>query len=101
MWKYQHFCHSDLREINFDEFIRTVLPQSCKKSVKLTASKKIFALNLFDEKLFLTKIFFREINSLVTYLLVKMLISRNFCQKSVRVNFRNLHTVNLSDINYQ
>ena len=29
---------------------------------------------------------FREINSLV--------ISRNFCQKSVRENFRNFHTVN-------
>ena len=33
--------------------------------------------------------FFRQINSLVIYL-VNELISRNFCQKSVRVNFRNL-----------
>ena len=35
---------------------------------------------------------FRQINSLVTYL-VKPLFSRNFCQKCVRENFRNFHTV--------
>ena len=39
----------------------------------------------------LTEKIFREINSLVTYL-VKMLISRNFCQKSIREIFRNFHT---------
>ena len=43
-------------------------------------------------KFSLTEIFFREINSLVIYIL-KTLLSRNFCQKSVRVNFRNFHTV--------
>ena len=43
-------------------------------------------------KFSLTEIFFREISSLVTSL-VKTLLSRNFCQKSVRVNFRNFHTV--------
>ena len=36
--------------------------------------------------------FFREISSLVTSL-VKPLLSRNFCQKSLTVNFRNFHTV--------
>ena len=36
----------------------------------------------------------RQINSLVTYL-VKPLLSRNFCQKIVRVNSRNFHTVAL------
>ena len=35
---------------------------------------------------------FREFNSLVTYL-VEIVISRNFCQKRVRENFRNFHTV--------
>ena len=35
---------------------------------------------------------FRQINYLVT-LLVKPFLSRNFCQKTVRVNFRNFHTV--------
>ena len=35
---------------------------------------------------------FRQINSLVTYL-VKPLLSRNFCQKCVRENSRNFHTV--------
>ena len=34
--------------------------------------------------------FFREISSLVTSL-AKTLLSRNFCQKCVRVNFRNCH----------
>ena len=35
---------------------------------------------------------FREIDSLVTSL-VKPLLSRNFCQKSLRDNFRNFHTM--------
>ena len=35
---------------------------------------------------------FREINSFVIYL-VKTLFSRNFCQKYVRENFHNFHTV--------
>ena len=35
---------------------------------------------------------FRQINSLVISL-VKTLISRNICQKSVSVNFYNFHTV--------
>ena len=34
----------------------------------------------------------REINSLVTCL-VKMFLSRNFCEKSMRENFRDFHTV--------
>ena len=45
-----------------------------------------------NEKFTLTKIFFRQINSLVIYL-VNALVSRNFCQKSVRVNFRNFYSV--------
>ena len=44
------------------------------------------------QKFSLTEKIFREINSLVTYL-VKPLVSRNFCQKSVRENFRNFHIV--------
>ena len=47
-----------------------------------------------NEKFTLTEIFFRQINSLVIYL-VNALLSRNFCQKSVRVNLRNFHTVTL------
>ena len=35
---------------------------------------------------------FRQINYLVI-LLVKPLLSRKFCQKRVRANFRNFHTV--------
>ena len=45
-----------------------------------------------NEQSTLTKIFFRQINSLVIYL-VNALVSRNFCQKSMRVNFRNFHSV--------
>ena len=45
-----------------------------------------------NEKFSLTEKIFRQINSLVTSL-VKSLLSRNFCQKSVRENFRNFHTV--------
>ena len=36
---------------------------------------------------------FRQIISLVFSLVIKMFLSRNFCQKSVTVNFRNFHTV--------
>ena len=45
-----------------------------------------------NKKFFLTKKIFRQINSLVTYL-VKPSLSRNFCQKCVRENSRNFHTV--------
>ena len=45
-----------------------------------------------NEKFSLIKTFFRQINSLVIYL-VNAMLSRNFYQKSVRVNFRNFHTV--------
>ena len=44
------------------------------------------------EKFTLTVKISRQIIYLVI-LLVKTLLSRNFCQKSVRVNFRNFHTV--------
>ena len=44
-----------------------------------------------NTKFSLTENFFRQISSLVTSLL-KTLISRNFCQKCVIVNFRNFHT---------
>ena len=44
-------------------------------------------------------IFFRQINSLVTYL-VKPLLSRNFFQKWVRENSRNFHTVVWKLINF-
>ena len=40
----------------------------------------------------LTEKFFLQINYLVISL-VNVLLSRNFCHKSVRVNFRNFHTV--------
>ena len=39
---------------------------------------------------------FREINSSISSVVptvVKPMVSRNFCQKSVSVNFHNIHTV--------
>ena len=45
-----------------------------------------------NKKFSLTKKIFRQINSLVISLL-KTLLSQIFCQKSVRENFRNFHTV--------
>jgi len=48
-----------------------------------------------NEKFTVTKKIFRQINSVV-FSLVKTVLSRNFCQKSVTVNFRNFHTVLLS-----
>ena len=46
-----------------------------------------------NEKFGLTEKIFRQINSLVICI-VKTLLSRKFCQKSVRLNFYNFHTVN-------
>ena len=43
------------------------------------------------EKLTLANEQYRQINHLVI-LIVKALLSRKFCQKRVRVNFRNFHT---------
>ena len=45
-----------------------------------------------NEKFTLTEKIFREIDSLVTSF-VNMLLSRNFCSKTVRVNSRNFQTV--------
>ena len=45
-----------------------------------------------NEEFTLTEKLFRQINYLVTCL-VKQLISRNFRQKIVKVNFRNFQTV--------
>ena len=45
-----------------------------------------------NEKLTLTEKFFRQTNYLVISL-VKPLLSQNFCQKCVRVNFRDFYTV--------
>ena len=51
-----------------------------------------FHTTLWKNEEFSLQFFFRQINSLVTYL-VKPLLSRNFCQKCVRENSRNFHTV--------
>ena len=45
-----------------------------------------------NEKITVTHKKFRQINSLVLSL-VKTLLSRNFCQISVTVNFHNFHNV--------
>ena len=45
-----------------------------------------------SQKCTLTEKKFRQINYLVISV-VKTLLSRNFCQKIVKVNYRNFHTV--------
>ena len=52
-----------------------------------------------NKKFSLNEKIFREISYLVTSL-VKPLFSRNFCQKSVRENFRNFHTVSVEMYNF-
>ena len=47
-----------------------------------------------DEEFSFTRKIFRQINSLITYL-VKPLLSRNFCQNCMREEFRNFHTVEM------
>ena len=48
-----------------------------------------------NEKFTLTEKKFRQINCLVISL-VKPMLSRNFCEKCVRENFYNLHTVGMT-----
>ena len=59
---------------------------------KTDAFTKLLFKKRAGQKFSLTKKIFRQINSLVNYL-VKTLLSRNFCQKCMRENFRNFHTV--------
>ena len=49
--------------------------------------------NFHAAVLCLSEIFFRQINSLANYLVNALLSRFFFCQKSVRVNFRNFHIV--------
>ena len=46
-----------------------------------------------NEKFTLTEKNFVKSTTYLVISLVKPLVSRNFCQKLVRVNFRNFHTV--------
>ena len=102
-----------LRQINYlvISLVKTLFSRNfCQKSVRLkfhnfhtvhSVSKlsiishyaRIYGNTLWkNEKFTLNKNFFRQINSLVIYL-VNALLSRKFCQKWVRVNFCYFHTV--------
>ena len=50
---------------------------------------------LKNEKFILTEIKFRQTNYLAISLLKNVIFSRDFCQKGVRINFRNFHTHSL------
>ena len=76
----------------FDEiFIRwewiSVISKVCNRSSHCTVWK--------NEKFSLTEKKFRQIIYLVISI-VKLMLSRNFCEKSVRDNFCNFHTVHCS-----
>ena len=82
-----------------------LLPQSDEKIRQINNFKVMFDISRKilsrigptlwkNEKFALTKTVFRQINSLVICL-VNAMLSRNFCQNSVRVNSRNFHTVTL------
>ena len=60
-----------------------------------TKSNKIQSLNKIKKEKFARKMYSRwkSSNQLLSNSFVNALISRNFCQKGVRVNFRNFHTV--------
>ena len=64
--------------------MRVIFPHSVVTEIQCTLWK--------NQKFTLTEKIFRQINYLVISL-VKTLLSRNFCQKRVRVNFHNFHTV--------
>ena len=83
---------------------RLILDSSDGKCCKLFIDKwerRNFVKSLFHSvekwKIYCHPKKFRQINSLV-FTLVKTLLSRNFCQKSVTVNFRNFHTVRIPTV---
>ena len=68
----------------------------------LTEKKEIIVLNVQctvwkNEKFGLTEKIFRQIDSLVMFFL-KALLSRNFCQKCVRLDCSNFHSVEKREI---
>ena len=72
----RNFCEKCVRENLCNFSIHTVAASQCGKTRNSLSS------------------IFLSFNSLVTYLVnVKPLLSRNFCQKCVRENYRNFHTV--------
>ena len=88
------------RETNFPNLFPIENLPACQIFSRIRLVKKLISRNFClnsvlsistvwkNEKYTLTEIFFRQINSLVICL-VNALLSRNFSQKSVRVNFRN------------
>ena len=80
---------SHLEEISWNQFSSNFL----SKNVAFTKFLRKKMLTVWkNEKFSVTHKKFRQINSLV-FSLVKTLLSRNFCQIIVTVNFRNFHTV--------
>ena len=65
-----------------------------ENNVLTEKTDKLYAIEIDLTKNAYLKKLFREINSLFLVItsLVKPMLSRNFCQKSARDNFRNFHT---------
>ena len=87
MWKNREFASQTKISSNQDSSYNITL---LSEKVDFTE----FLLKISESKISLFPhhtIFFRQINSLVIYL-VNALLSRNFCQNSLRANFRNFHT---------
>ena len=101
VWKNGKFSLTEkkFRQINYlvISLVKPLLSRNfCEKSVRENSGNfhTVALRSEENEKFTLTKKIFRQINYLVISL-VKMLLSRNFCQKSVRVNFLKYHTVKL------
>ena len=90
-YTYVQICWIAIRDWRGNSYLFFIVHNS-SNILEVTKYLRIVCTLWKNEKFTLTKIFFRQINSLVIYL-VNALVSRNFCQKSVRVNFRNFHSV--------
>ena len=103
MWKLYKtlFCHYFVSKIpwnqfspkeyilnRFDEKIHVIKYLVLTNGANVHVRTKCTFHTVENEKFTLTQKIFRQINSLV-----KPLLSRNFCQKCVRENSRNFHTV--------
>ena len=73
--------------------IQTVLQKFCETKIRQFLYCTLWKLRKFN----LTQKIFRQ-NTYLVISLVKLLLSRNFCQKCVRVNFWNYHTVEITEI---
>ena len=100
MWKDEKFYATNTQFFSSIQFIVITLiwRNFCEKLGSIFFRQNNLQYTVWkNAKFSLAEIVFREIISLVTSL-VKTLLSRNFCQKCVRVNFHHFHSFSKNSV---